>query len=213
MRTRAPIRRFVDSISTLFGFGMLDKEPLWYPSRNHFAYNPAIPDRQLWAIGMVAVQWGMTEWIIDRQIRDYVASNPELMEQYKRVRNFKQTLDFLETLIQAKADEPLKSGATILVSRIRDLASQRHDIMHRLWGGGMPIDSWSNPDNTFPETDASIMSSPSDKLQKKKSDDARATIRWRLTFSGIKRVAIKIAALNRDMCFLFTTPTDEKPAA
>ncbi len=51
---------------------MLDKEPLSFPSRNRFNYNPGVPDRQLWTIGMVVVQWGMTETIIQNQIQVFI---------------------------------------------------------------------------------------------------------------------------------------------
>jgi hypothetical protein len=105
---------------------MLDQEPLWYPSGNRFSYNPAIPDRQLWAIGMVAVQWSMTEMLVEQQIHIFINGNPDLLEQYKRIRNFRATLDFFQTRIELKAAEPLRSHASVLVGRIRNLSSQRH---------------------------------------------------------------------------------------
>ena len=36
-------------------------EPFIYPFRHPFPFDPGIPNRQLWAIGMVVVQWSMTE--------------------------------------------------------------------------------------------------------------------------------------------------------
>jgi hypothetical protein len=46
------------------------------------------------------------------------------------------------------------------------------DIDHnnnRLWGGGMQLGSWSNPEN-YPTTDAALLLQPGDKPKKTKSD-------------------------------------------
>jgi hypothetical protein len=182
---------------------MLDKEPMWYPSRNRLDYNPGVPDRQLWAIGMVAVQWGMTEILVEQQIKNFIDGDPDRLEQYERIRSFRATLDFFQTQIELKATEPLRSNATVLVGRIRNLSSQRHDIMHRLWGGGMPVDSWNNPGNLCPGADAALLRQPGDKPKKTKSNDARATLHWQLTFNGIRKIATEIATLNRDLFMLF----------
>jgi hypothetical protein len=82
---------------------------------------------------MVAVQRGMTETLIDQHIQNFIHSDGKLVAQYKRVRNFRETLDFFQTQIELKMEEPLRSNAEVFVGRIRNLASQRHHIMHRLW--------------------------------------------------------------------------------
>jgi hypothetical protein len=191
---------------------MLDKEPMSYPSRNRFDYNPGIPDRQLWAIGMVAVQWGMTETLVEQQIHNLIGGDPDLLAEYKKVRNFRDTLRFFQTQIELKAEEPLRFNASVLVGRIRNLSTQRHDIMHRLWGGGMPEDSWNNPDNLYPETDAALLRQPGDKSKKTKSEDGRANIHWQLTFNGVRKIATGIASLNRDLFMLFSPPDGQQPA-
>jgi hypothetical protein len=192
---------------------MLDKEPLWYPSRNRFYYNPGVPDRQLWAIGMVAVQWGMTETLIEQQIHNFIHTDENLIAEYKKVRNFRETLNFFQTLIELKTEEPLRLNAQVFVGRIRNLASQRHDIMHRLWGGGMPEDSWNNPGNLYPETDAALLRQQGDKPKKTKSEDGRANLHWQLTFNGIRKIATDLATLNRDIIMLFSDPAGEQTAA
>ncbi|PDT87474.1 hypothetical protein CO669_25240 [Bradyrhizobium sp. Y36] len=181
---------------------MLDKEPLWFPSRNRFAYNPAIPDRQLWAIGMVATQWSMTEWLLEAEIRKLAGANSELIEKHKALRSLRERLDFFENRIQETSQEPLRSRASSFVGRIRNLSSKRNEILHRMWGGGMPSgDSWNNPED-YPETDAALLRQHRDKY-KAKSDDASATIHWRLTFSETRKIAVEISALNRDFIMLF----------
>src|SRR2546427_12068781 len=105
---------------------MLDKEPLWFPSRNRFDFNPGVPDRQLWAIGMVAVQWSMTETLVEQQIQKFIHADPAPLEEYRKLRNFRSTLDFFQAQIELKAQEPLRSHAFTFVERIRNLSSQRH---------------------------------------------------------------------------------------
>jgi len=73
----------------------------------------------------------------------------------------------------------------------------------------MPIDSWNNPDNQLPETDAAILRSSADTPKKTKSGDAGATLRWRLSFTGIRNIATDIATLNRDMFMLFSVVKNE----
>jgi hypothetical protein len=184
---------------------MLDREPLWFPSRNRFDFNPAVSDRQLWATGMVVVQWGMTETIIEQQIQLLIASDPPLDAEYKNLRNFQQTVDFLQTQIELKIQDPRRSQALALITRIRNLSTQRDEVVHRLWGGGMQEGSWSNPEN-HPTTDAALLRQPGDKPKKTKSDDARATLSWRLSFSGVRKIAIEIGTLNRDLFVVFNPP-------
>ncbi|WP_139069815.1 hypothetical protein [Tardiphaga robiniae] len=192
---------------------ILQNDPLWFPSRNRFHFNPAVPDRQLWAIGMVAVQWGMLETLIDMEIRNFIEGDDELLSQYKKVRNLRDTLDFFQRQIELKSPEPLRSNAATFVRSIRNTASQRHEVMHRLWGGGMPEDSWNNPDNLYPEADAALLRQPGDKPKKTKSEGGRTSIHWALTFNGIRKIATDIATLNRDISMLFRPSPEQPPVA
>jgi hypothetical protein len=184
---------------------MLDKEPLSFPSRNRFNYNPGVPDRQLWAIGMVIVQWGMTETLIQNQIQTFIGSGDGLIAEYARVRNFRQTVDFLQTQIELQSEEPFRGSAIELLKRIRNLGAQRDEIVHRTWGGGIQEGSWSNPEN-HPTTDAALLRQHGEKPKKTKSQDATANLSWRLTFNGIRKIAVEMATLNRDLAMLFFNP-------
>jgi len=181
---------------------LLDEMPLSFPSRNRFFYNPAIPDRQLWAIGMVATQWALTEWLLDSETQKFTSGDPELIEKQKALRSLRERLNFFEELVEQNSPEPLRSNAAVFVGRIRDLSARRNDILHRMWGGGMPDDiSWNNPDG-FPESDAVMMRQTGDKFKKSK-DESRSTIHWRLTFNEIRKIAVAISTLNRDFMMLF----------
>jgi hypothetical protein len=180
---------------------MLDKEPLWFPSRNRFAHNPAVPDRQLWAIGMIVVQWSMTEFLIGQQIRLLLAEDPALSAEHNKLRNFQQRVDFWQTQIETKRQEPIRSQVLALIVRIRSLNTDRDEVVHRLWGGGMQAGSWNAEDH--PTMDAALLRKPGDKF-KTKSTDARATISWKMTFSRLRKIAVDMAGLNRDLLFTFS---------
>jgi hypothetical protein len=192
---------------------MLDQEPLWYPSRDlrRFPYNPGVPDRQLWAIGMVVVQWGMTETIIDQQIANLVGDDAALEIERKNLRNFQQTVDFFERLMKIRAQETTRSQGLNLVQRIKNLSAQRDEVIHRLWGGGIQHGSWNNPEG-YPSIDAALIRNRDDPPYKGRATDVRNTISWRLTFNGIRKIASEIAALNRDLFVVFMivqTPPDD----
>jgi len=179
---------------------MLDKEPLWYPSREPFPYNPAVTDRQLWAVGMIVVQWSMTEFIIDNHIRKLIANDQQLTEQLNAARRFQQMADLWESQIKINVQESLRAEALELVRRARDLNSQRDEVIHRAWGGGIQGGSWAT--ENYETTDPAILRKTGDKF-KTKSEDARATLHWRLTFNRLRQMAREMAALNAAMLQAF----------
>lgn len=187
---------------------MLDQEPLSFPSRNRFFYNPGVPDRQLWAIGMVVVQWGMTETLIDQIIRNLIGGEERLIAQYSEASNFRAVIAFFREIIEQRLAEPQRMQALELVKRTQNLASQRHEIIHRLWGGGIQLGSWNNPEE-HPTTDAGLLMQAGDKPKKTKSQDARSTMKWQLTFAGIRKVAVELGVLNRDYFIVFFSPPRE----
>lgn len=109
---------------------------MWFPSRNRFPNDLAVSDRQLWAIGMAVVQWGMTEFIIDMQVGELVGNDENLKAERKMLRRFRDTVDFWQRLAERKLDEPKRSLAGDFATRIKNLNDQRDKIVHKLWGGG-----------------------------------------------------------------------------
>lgn len=79
---------------------MLDQEPLWYPSRGPF--NAGVPNRQLWAIGMIVVQLGLLELVREQSIYNLMAADAKLIAEYKRQRNSQQRTNFWKTLAATK---------------------------------------------------------------------------------------------------------------
>lgn len=182
---------------------MLDKEPLYFPSRHRFAYDPGIPDKQLWAIGMIVVQWSMTEWFIDVSARQLIIGDDKARDEYAKRRNFQQRLDFWQVRVEQKTSEPWRSIALSYVSRVQALNSQRDDVVHRLWGGGMETNS---PSSAGLETaDAGMLPQPGEKF-KSKSSDGLIPLKWNASFVRLRRMATEMATLNRDLLALAFLP-------
>jgi hypothetical protein len=192
--------------TVIVGVVMLDREPLIFPFRRpeRYPYSPGIPDRQLWALGMIVVQWGMTEMLLDQQTRQLIGDDTDLQQQYEGLRNARQRIDFFQRQTALKMQDPFRSEAQALVQRIQNLNSKRDEVIHRLWGGGMQAGTWAA--ESHETTDASLLRQTGDKF-KTKSTDARATIHWRLTFQGLRQIAAEMATLNRDLFQTFFRPS------
>ena len=175
---------------------MLDEAPLSFPSRNRFVYDPGIPDRQLWAIGMIVVQWSMTEWFIDMSTRNLMGNDPGVIDEYRKIRGFQQNVAFWKTQIEMKTQEPYRSYMLRLVPRVQALNSQRDEVVHRLWGGGMEGNSPSA--GGLETTGAGMMPNPGEKL-KTKAQQGPIPFSWNADFSRLRRMATEIATLNRDL--------------
>jgi len=186
---------------------MSDKEPRLYPSRNGFFYNPGVPDRQMWAIGMVVVQWGMTEVLRDQITYDLIGDDTELTEQYEKQRHSSLKTAFWKRLVSTKMTEPKRSQYLDFVTRFESLNNKRDDIIHRLWGGGMQPDTLGAVEGA-PVTDAALHRNRDEKL-KSKSNDFRANIRWRLSFNELRDIARQMSVLNKDIFQSFLDPAEQ----
>ncbi len=173
---------------------MLDKEPLWYPSRNRYPMSPAVPDRQLWAIGMIVVQWSMTEWTIDVQTRKLISDDKVDLAQYTALRSFQQRLAFWRTQIELKHAEPLRSHLLAFIPAVQALNSQRDEVVHRLWGGGMEGDSWAA--GGLETSDGGMLPKPGTPI---KSKGPHIPYSWNADFQRLRRMATEMANLNRDL--------------
>jgi hypothetical protein len=180
---------------------MLDKELLIYPPRHLSPFNPGVPDRQLWAIGMIVVQWSMTEFIRDQHVHELIGGNASAKAEYDKLRNARQKNEFWKAQVETVMTEPERSQALALIGRVQNLNAQRDKIIHRAWGGGMQAGSWSAEDHET--NDASPLLNRNEK-KKTKSHDGRNVVRRQFTFDELRAVAVAMATLNRDL-FMFAT--------
>lgn len=200
------MRRLVPTRSSV-GFAMPQREPLVYPFRSadRFPYDIGIPDRQLWAIGMITVQWSATEFFMRNQMQIVARYDAGAKEEFAKQRNFQQRAVFWETQAELKLKDPLRSEILALISRMKNLKAQRDEVVHRSWGGGLQSGSWIAGNQSLPTTDASPMKAPWDKQKPRNPHDLFS---WNISFSRLRRLAEDIAALNRDLLVATMVPRD-----
>ncbi len=178
---------------------MLENEPLSFPSRHTYPMNPAVPDRQLWAIGMVVVQWSMVEFLVMQHVRDLSKGKTTVLQELNEARNFKQIVQvWREQFDHLPPDE--NARLQNLSERVLNLSAQRNELIHRAWGGGMQQGSWSA--EGFDTTDAKLLKKPGDRIDP--NGGAKSTISWDLTFNGIRKIAVQIAQLNSELMMIAT---------
>jgi hypothetical protein len=205
LRTRAPMRRLVSSRSSVLGFAMWDQEPLVYPSRGPF--NPGVPNRQIWAIGMIVVQWGMAEFIREQSIHNLIGDDTKLVAEYARLRNSEQKTNFWKVLVETKDPDFERTQKLDFITRYQRLNDRRDHVVHRLWGAGTEAGTLGAPAE-IPSVDASVHRTRDEK-KKTKSIDGSANLNWRATFSELRKIANEIAQLNQDI-LLSWLPADHR---
>ena len=160
-------------------------EPTTFPGREPYPYNPGVPDRQLWAIGMVVAQWAFLETIMHNHVQNLIGSDEVLLAEYHKQQSFRQQRQFWAEQIGSKlAGRNEMQPLLDLVAEVGRLKSQRDRVMHSPWGGGMQEGTWSSGDH--PTTDARLLQNlhPSGAPQ------------WNLTYSRLRQLAKEIANLN-----------------
>jgi hypothetical protein len=115
--------------------------PSCWPSRGKLHFDPGISDRQLWAIGMVVVQWGMIEMMMHTHVLKLVGKGP-LYEDYRKLPSFKHQREFWETQCKARIlEEPVRTAIIQIITEVKRLKDERDRIMHGSCGGGMQAGS------------------------------------------------------------------------
>jgi hypothetical protein len=185
---------------------MMDNEPLVFPTRNSLRFDPAIPNRQVWAVGMIVVQWAALEVFIDTHIRKLVGGDKQVMEICGRIRGFQQLSDFWREQIEMKTADPERSRLLEMVMRAKNYSSQRDDVVHRLWGGGM--DETSSAASGLPSHDGALMAKSGEQF-KSSAKPGQMPFKWRASFQRLRQLAREIAALNRDLMFTLSPPHGE----
>lgn len=175
---------------------MLDQEPLNFPfrTRDRYPYDPGVSDRQLWAIGMIVVQWSATESFIESNTRNLIRGDDAAIDQYERLKGFKNALAFWKSQLEARGKEPSKTQLLNLFPRIQMLSSQRDHVVHKLWGGGMEQQS---PNSEGHETtDAGMLLDQGTPI---KGKGPLIPFAWHADFQRLRKMAGEMAALNRDL--------------
>jgi len=113
------------------------------------------------------------------------------------LRNFQQKLDFWRTQIETKIQEPSRNKMLAIIPTVQTLNSQRDDVVHRLWGGGMEGNSWAA--GGMETSDGGMLPKPAAPI---KSKGQHIPYSWNADFQRLRRMATEMATLNRDLLVL-----------
>jgi len=117
-------------------------------------------NNELWAIGVVAVQWTHIEMYMLGFVHALIpdSSAPE-RQVFDTTRAFDQRIDQWEVLIRRDIAEPHASNLLAVTQRIKNAQQMRDRIMHSTWSGKLTPDNedlqargvfnWSKPHARF----------------------------------------------------------------
>jgi hypothetical protein len=105
-----------------------------FPSRKKFRFHITPSDRQLWAIGIVAVTWTLLDNLLQVSASALAGDDKAIKEQYDSVRSFKIRIDILKDLIETRMREPFRQQFLDLVTEIKNAQVLRDRIIHGSWG-------------------------------------------------------------------------------
>jgi len=142
----------------------------------------------------------MTETIIEQSTFALIKDDKGAVEDYRKIKNFQQRLDFWRNQIELKKSDRFRNILT-LIPKIAALNSQRDEVVHRLWGGGIEDTSWSGIGTET--TDAGMMPRVAETI---KSKGGPPPFTWRATYSRLREMAREMATLNRDLLVAVMLP-------
>ena len=146
-------------------------------ARKKFLYNGAPSDRQLWAIGMVVVQWTLIEQMVKTDVHSFTnEDDPDdpIRSVFDSTRSMRMRLDQWEELTKERIQQAWQKPMLDLINETRQVQDLRDKIVHGTWGDkeGKTIApdthgpfSWGKPGHAF---------------------------EWKLDYDGILEVALRI---------------------
>jgi hypothetical protein len=154
-------------------------------ARKKFQFNVAPSDRQLWAIGMVVVQWSAIEEMIKVFVHSFTDeddANDLIRKVFDTTRPLVMRLDQWEALAKQHIRTEWLQPMLDLISETRQLADLRDKIIHGVWGDKENAQtilheahgpfSWGKPGHPFS---------------------------WKLDYHSILGVALRIDRLQKSM--------------
>jgi hypothetical protein len=148
-------------------------------ARKKFNFQVAPSNRQLWAIGMVAVQWSSIEQWMTVMVNGLTQNDQDTRKQYNSTWSFSARIDIWEHLADTKIIEPWRQMMLALVNEVRQVQDMRDKIIHASWGGEKGENpyqnqadkafNWSKPHHPF---------------------------NWKLDYGSILKVALRIDQLH-----------------
>lgn len=147
--------------------------------RKPFRFQVSPSDHQLWAIGMVAVQWSSFEALFVLTAEFLLAVEPEQLARFKQDRRMERRLDIVRDGIERDVVEPYRGRLLTVLKSARQLKVERDRYMHNQWGGSSddPVNSPMADTNFNMSTGMPFFS-------------------WKLDFGRIRKTALDIELLT-----------------
>ena len=168
-------------------------------ARKKFNFNVAPSDRQLWAIGMVIVQWTSVEQMVKvfvHALTNENDPNDPVRRRFDTTRPMQARLDQLAELTKQLVQPSWQTPLLDLINQIRQVQDMRDKIVHGTWSDKENAQevsteahgpfSWGKPGHPFS---------------------------WKLDYQGILGVALRIDSLQKEMFdFAFRAAGQTQPA-
>lgn len=157
-----------------------------FPTRKKFQFQVTPSDRELWAIGMVAVQWSLLENWMNTCVIGLVQFDPEARKVYDQTHSLEARIEQWRHLAKTEMLEPYRSSMLALINRVAETKQMRDRIIHGTWSSNDPVAT------------VTMGGKPKHPFQ------------WRLNYGKIKEVAHRIDSMMIDiMSFLATVAPDK----
>src|SRR5258708_3840728 len=159
-----------------------------FPSRKKFRFQVVPSDRQLWAIGMVAVQWSLCEGHIKALAHGLYGEDEAARSEFDQMLVFKHRHRMMRDLVDRKIMEPFRTDLLAIIDRMCSLAGERDKIIHGTWSSNNPPPAIPDEPGPFDEaTEVSGTAKP------------KPGFEWKLTYERIIDTAVKIDAVSFDL--------------
>jgi hypothetical protein len=158
-----------------------------FPSRKKFRFQVTPSDSQLWAIGMVAVQWSLLEGHL-KAAHGLCGDDAATREKFDQTLVFRLRLRMVRDLIDRTIMEPFRNDLIAIIDRTGALALERDRIIHGTWSSSKPPPA--KPDEPGPLDEATEVSG---------SANPKPAFEWKLTYERLLETARKIDSLHGEL--------------
>jgi hypothetical protein len=159
-------------------------------ARKKFKFQVEPSDRQLWAIGMVAVTWTAIEFMVTTQVHALTDTGSAERKAFDSTRSMDLRLDQWDELVRQKIIEPWQNTLRGLVNEARHVKDMRDKIIHGMWGGK--------------QNDPKLPDSGTEAHGAFRFGKPHAPFSWQLNYGDILKVALRIDTLQLNLfefCF------------
>ena len=145
-------------------------------------------DRQLWAIGVVAVQWSQFEMWVQIIGQTLLEGRAGELDKFNSNRSVKGRIEVCESEVAGQLSDGARATLLGLFRRAKDLQDQRDKIVHNQWTGApdeeaKAVFNWAPPHPQF---------------------------EWKLDFGRVMAVASGIDGLNAGIAELVISASPDK---